>query len=104
MEWPEDDGLRRVTGVTLPGSPTLIAGSNSRVAWGFTNSYGDWSDLVILEMDGEKYLTPDGPRDFEIRTESIEVRGGEPAIFETRWTIWGPVVDQDHLGRPRVLR
>ncbi len=105
MEWPAGggDGDRRITGVTLPGSPALVAGSNSRVAWGFTNSYGDWSDLVILEMDGVRYLTPDGPRDFEIRTETIEVRGGEPAIIETRWTIWGPVVDEDHLGRPRAL-
>lgn len=104
MEWPADDGLHRITGVTLPGTPALVAGSNSRVAWGFTNSYGDWSDLVILEMDGERYLTPDGPRDFEIRTETIEIRGGEPEIVENRWTIWGPVVDEDHLGRPRALR
>ena len=29
----------------------MIAGSNSRVAWGFTNAYGDWTDLVILETD-----------------------------------------------------
>ncbi len=107
MEWPTGDGRqehRRVTGVTLPGSPALVAGSNSSVAWGFTNSYGDWSDLVILEIDGEKYLTPDGPRDFEVRMETIQVRGGEPEIFETRWTIWGPVVDDDYLGRPRALR
>jgi penicillin amidase len=104
MEWLADDGPRRITGVTLPGSPTLIAGSNSRVAWGFTNSYGDWSDLVILELDGDRYLTPDGPRDFELREETVEVRGGEPEIVETRWTIWGPVVDEDHLGRPRALR
>jgi penicillin amidase len=106
MEWPEGGrgATRRVTGVTLPGSPALVAGSNSSVAWGFTNSYGDWSDLVILEIDGETYLTPDGPRDFEIRMETIQVRGGEPEIFETRWTVWGPVVDEDHLGRPRALR
>ncbi|TFG39509.1 MAG: penicillin acylase family protein [Candidatus Aminicenantes bacterium] len=106
MGWPTGggDAYRRITGITLPGSPALVAGSNSSVAWGFTNSYGDWSDLVILEIDGEQYLTPDGPRDFEIRTETIEVRGGEPAIFEARWTIWGPVVDQDYLGRPRALR
>jgi len=104
MEWPDDDGPHRITGVTLPGSPALIAGSNSRVAWGFTNSYGDWSDLVILELDGDRYRTPDGPRDFEIREDTIGVRGGEPEIVETRWTIWGPVVDEDYLGRPRALR
>ncbi len=105
MEWSAGGGgaTRRVTGVTLPGSPALVAGSNSRVAWGFTNSYGDWSDLVILESDGDTYLTPEGPREFAIRTETIEVRGGEPEVFEVRRTIWGPVVDNDHLGRPRAL-
>jgi len=107
MEWPVDDHpdrSHRITGVTLAGSPALISGSNSRVAWGFTNSYGDWSDLVILEMDGERYLTPDGPRDFDIRQETIQIREDEPDIFEVRWTIWGPVVDEDYMGRPRALR
>ena len=37
---------QRLTGVTLPGDPGLVAGSNGHVAWGFTNSEGDWSDLV----------------------------------------------------------
>ncbi|MGH8285443.1 MAG: penicillin acylase family protein, partial [Steroidobacteraceae bacterium] len=35
-----------LNGVTLPGAPTLVAGSNGRIAWGFTNSYGDWQDVV----------------------------------------------------------
>ena len=94
----------RITGVTLAGTPAVVTGSNSRVAWGFTNSYGDWSDLVILEMDGERYLTPDGPRDFDIHEELIDVRGAEPEVFEVRWTIWGPLIDEDHRGRPRALR
>ena len=29
----------------------LIVGSNGRVAWGYTNSYGDWTDLVVVEVD-----------------------------------------------------
>ena len=35
-----------VTGVTLPGVPTVVAGTNGKVAWGFTNTFGDWVDLV----------------------------------------------------------
>jgi len=107
MEWPSDDGRtdpNRITGVTLPGTPAVIAGSNTHIAWGFTNSYGDWTDLVILEIDGEQYLTPDGPRDFETHNEEILILGAEPSTLEVRWTIWGPVIDEDHLGRPRVLR
>ena len=107
MVWPSNDGRtepNRITGVTLAGTPAVVAGSNARVAWGFTNSYGDWTDLVILEMDGGKYLTPDGPRDFETHNEEILIRGAEPSTLEVRWTIWGPVIDEDHLGRPRALR
>jgi penicillin amidase len=31
-----------LNGVTLPGAPVLVAGSNGHIAWGFTNSYGHW--------------------------------------------------------------
>src|SRR5437867_1576221 len=41
MVW-RDTRPRRVTGVTLPGVPSLVAGNNGDVAWAFTNSTGDW--------------------------------------------------------------
>ena len=34
-----------LNGVTLPGTPLLVAGSNGHIAWGFTNSYGTWLDV-----------------------------------------------------------
>ena len=110
LEWPADDGCgsgHRMIGVTLPGSPAVVAGSNTRVAWGFTNSQGDWSDLVIVETapdEPDRYLTVDGYLTFEYRPETIIVRDGEPETIEIRSTIWGPIVDQDHLGRPRAVR
>ena len=42
---------KRIAGVTLPGVPAIVAGSNGRVAWGFTNSYGNYLDLIELESD-----------------------------------------------------
>lgn len=107
LVWPGGDGCggaHEIAGVTLAGSPAVVAGSTTRIAWGFTNSYGDWSDLVVLESDGDGYLTPDGPRPFDLVEETIVVRGSAPVAFEIRSTIWGPVVDEDHLGRPRALR
>lgn len=106
---PSDDGQRedRITGVTLPGTPTMVVGSNGHVAWGFTNSEGDWADLVIIEPDSEsedRYLTPDGPREFERDVEIIKVKGQPDEKFEVVSTIWGPVIDTDHLGRTRALR
>ena len=44
-------GTLRLTGITLPGLPGLVVGSNGHVAWGFTNSGGDWSDLVRIDPD-----------------------------------------------------
>jgi penicillin amidase len=106
LVWPGSDCCDRheMIGVTLPGSPALVAGSNTRVAWGFTNSYGDWTDLVILEPDGDGYRTPNGALPFTTVEETIEVAGQEPVTMEIRETIWGPVIDTDHLGRERALR
>jgi penicillin amidase len=39
-------GAIRAAGVTLPGVPALVVGSNGHVAWGFTNSYGAWFEWV----------------------------------------------------------
>jgi len=97
----------RVTGVTLPGTPAVVVGSNTRVAWGFTNSYGDWQDLVVVEVDPTDsgfYFAPGGRLGFERAVETIKVKGGAPESVEVMSTIWGPVIDTDHLGRPRALR
>ncbi|HTG34362.1 MAG TPA: penicillin acylase family protein [Thermoanaerobaculia bacterium] len=99
-------GSLRVTGVTLPGTPSLSVGSNGHVAWGFTNSYGDWTDLVELMIDpkdANRYRTPDGWRRFATAKERIRVKGGADDVLEVRETIWGPVVDEDRIGRPRAL-
>jgi penicillin amidase len=101
-------GERRVTGVSLPGVPAIVAGSNGDVAWGFTNTYGDWVDLVILEPDPAdpegSYLTGDGPRPFTRREEVIRVQGGDDQTLEVLETVWGPVIGRDHHLRQRALR
>jgi len=97
----------QITGVTLPGTPALIVGSNGHVAWGFTNSEGDWADLVLVDVDPndkDSYLTPDGPRKFEVHQEPIKVKGAPDEKFEVVSTIWGPISDRDNKGRPRAIR
>jgi penicillin G amidase len=84
-----------VSGVTLPGSPFIVAGSNTHVAWGFTNSYGDWSDAVLLQPGSVPgtYRAPGGEQEFKVFTETIRVKDGDPVELRVRETIWGPVVD-----------
>ena len=106
-ESPDGSPALDATGVTLPGTPLVVAGSNGSIAWGFTNSRGDWSDLVLIETDAsspDTYLTPDGYVPFEEFEETIEIRGGEPEAVDFRWTRWGPVVGTDHRGRLQALR
>lgn len=95
MRTPTADGKdRQLVGVTLPGTPVLIEGSNGSVAWGFTNSYGDYGDLIELKMVSEReYATPSGPKELETFTETFVFSGGsEEADFE--WSVWGPVVEK----------
>jgi penicillin amidase len=79
-----------VTGVTLPGTPFVIAGSNTRVAWGYTNSYGDWTDAVVLKPGSAPgtYKTPEGEREFAEHTETIDVKDGDSVTYIVRETIW----------------
>jgi penicillin G amidase len=99
-------GTLRLTGMTLPGTPSIVVGSNGHVAWGFTNTYGDWSDIVLLEADPRQpgtYRTPAGLKAFRTVTETIRVKGAEPVTLEVKETIWGPVIDPDHRGRQRAF-
>ncbi len=83
-----------LNGVTLPGAPVLVAGSNGRIAWGNTNSYGDWSDAVIVVPGDapDTYATAGGPRAFDVHEEVIEVRGQKSETMQVRETIWGLVL------------
>ncbi|HVQ14362.1 MAG TPA: penicillin acylase family protein, partial [Vicinamibacterales bacterium] len=109
LEWQDAENTPpyRLIGVTLPGVPAVVVGSNTHVAWGFTNSQGDWSDIVLLEIDptdSNRYRTPDGWRPFDRYEETIEVTGEAPRKESVRWTIWGPVMPPDHKGRLRAFR
>ena len=110
LEWPDPSspsGPLRLIGITLPGAPALVVGSNTHVAWGFTNTYADWSDLILLDIDPQdatRYRTPDGWRPFDRYDEVIDV-AGEPSVhLPVSWTMWGPVIEPDFRGRPRAMR
>lgn len=95
-----------VTGVTLPGTPAVVTGSNTRVAWAFTNSYGDYQDVIRVvpdPADPTRYLTPAGPRPLTHARERIVVKGGDAVELDVVGTEWGPVVAHDDGGRLYAL-
>jgi penicillin G amidase len=93
--WRDQDGAkRRCIGVTLPGTPAVVVGSNGHVAWGFTAAQLDVSDQVLLDSDPAH---PDACRvanewqPFQRFHEEIAVAGKTNSVAEFLWSPWGPV-------------
>ena len=100
LRFPSADGtMRRVVGISLPGAPPLVVvGSNGKVAWGFTNSYGDYLDLVEVSADASRpgqVQTPAGWETPERHEETILVKGAPAEQFEVRTTSFGPLREAD---------
>ncbi|MEO5957541.1 MAG: penicillin acylase family protein [Opitutaceae bacterium] len=111
LEWPDPttNELRRVAGVTLPGAPLVVAGSNGRVAWGFTDACADTGDLVIVQLVAgleSWYIVPHQKEAvrLETRRETIRVKGKDPVTVDYSWTIWGPIVGKNEKGQPLAFR
>jgi penicillin amidase len=84
-----------VKGATIPGAPAFVLGQNDSIAWGLTTADSNVEDLFIETVDPSdpaKYLTPDGPRPFETREETIRVKGGADVRLAVRTTRHGPVL------------
>jgi penicillin G amidase len=109
LEWTAADGQPvRVVGLSLPGAPGIVIGSNGHVAWSFTNSYVDTGDLVLVDCDPAApdlvYHRGQDALQFERRTDTIAVKGAEPVTVESTWTVWGPIVGKNERGRPVAFR
>ena len=108
FNWQDAAGnAHRVAGVTLPGTPLMIIGSNGHIAWGFTNAQIDTSDVVVTETESIAqihYRTAHGWVEIEDRSDPIKVKGQEPVPFTARWTEWGPILSGPEEGRYLVLR
>lgn len=84
-----------VTGFSFAGVPGVIIGHNADIAWGLTNVGPDVQDVYIEKVNPEnpdQYEHLGEWRDMEIRTETIEIAGGDPVEFRVRSTIHGPVI------------
>lgn len=94
---------KNTVGVSFPGSPAIVLGRNDRVAWGFTNTAPDIQDLFIEKLvDDTHYLTPDGPRPFIERTETIRVKDADDIVLTVRETRHGPVVSDIYPGSDEI--
>jgi penicillin amidase len=82
-----------VSGVSLPGVPSVIIGHNDRIAWGVTNLHFDVQDLYIERIDLKT-----GRYVFKGKTEQaldergqVRVRGQKPVEVRNWVTRHGPI-------------
>lgn len=88
-------------GVSLPGVPAIVVGSNRHIAWSFTNSYGDMADWVRIRVDpadSSRYRSAEGWKAVTVHREILHVRDAVDEILEVRETEWGPILASDHDG------
>ncbi len=94
---------QNLVGGTLPGIPAVVAGRNSHVAWGETNTGPDTQDLYLERVNPDnrrEYQVPGGWATFETRVEVIKVRFGADRRILVRSTRHGPVMpDNSAFGR-----
>ncbi len=101
-----------VAGVSAPSGPGVIIGHNDRIAWGMTNVGPDVQDLYEEKFDPanpQRYLTPEGWRNVDVRHEEIKVRKGftdsatDTVTLDVSITRHGPIIFQNG-GKRYALR
>ena len=98
FSWEEAEERRHVIGGTLPGIPFVIAGRNSRVAWGLTTTNLDSQDIFLEKLNPDvegSYKTEFGWRQLEESEVEIKVSGGEPFKFTRKVSRHGPILPND---------
>ena len=95
LRWRENGDVRNLIGASLPGTPLVLLGRTDRIAWGLTNAGADVQDIFVERTkagDPTQYLTPDGWKAFDTRTEVIAVADADPVRITVRTTRHGPVL------------
>ena len=89
-------------GFTIPGVPAFPHfGHNANVAWCVTHAFADIHDLYVEQFDQadpSRYRHKGSWLRAETSTETIEVRGAEPASVDIVETIHGPVIAGNPAG------
>lgn len=92
LNYSQSDEDISITGVSLPGAPAIVVGSNGHVAWGFTNAYIDTADWIEIEnssdlaFEDEQILLPDSSVEYKIlMSEYGPVKGTLAQHYALSW-------------------
>ncbi|MEH6394593.1 penicillin acylase family protein [Pseudoalteromonas sp.] len=81
----------QVTGVSLPGAPAIVVGTNNKIAWGFTNGYLDTADWIALTENDKTWQ----------EVEHITLPDGSFEQYQLTQSEFGPV--REINGQPYAL-
>ncbi|MFY8326962.1 penicillin acylase family protein [Pseudoalteromonas sp. ZZD1] len=81
LNYEQGGDAYQVTGVSLPGAPAIVVGTNNEIAWGFTNGYIDTADWVALTRSSKTWQL----------TERIALPGGRSEPYQLTMSEYGPV-------------
>ncbi|MBS1643854.1 MAG: penicillin acylase family protein [Bacteroidetes bacterium] len=80
-------------GASLPGAPGIVIGFNDNISWGLTNNYRDVKDFFeIKQLDEHHYQFNGSAKNFELKIETIKVKGRKDLLDTVRYTLHGPVM------------
>jgi penicillin amidase len=105
LQWVEGPQRWRVAGLTLPGVPAVVVGSNGQVAWGFTNAYGQWFEWVEVPAQVLKPSASgrDSAAGLGVVEEVLEAKGSAPERLVVREWKGAPIAKEEG-GRAFALR
>lgn len=98
LRYGHETGRVDVSGFTLPGLPVVIAGSNGKVAWGFTNGYADTLDWDP-HCGGKEASSCAALLQRKPAVEIIRVKGRDPVVLRVLDDERGPLI-VDAVGQP----
>jgi penicillin amidase len=100
LQWGRSPQAWRMSGISLPGVPAVVVGSNGHVAWGFTNAYGQWFEWLEVPA---RALQKAGDARLRTVVETLEVKGAPPVNLEVREWGGAPIAHEEG-GRAFALR
>ncbi|MBA2407738.1 MAG: penicillin acylase family protein [Chitinophagales bacterium] len=84
-----------VTGVSLPGTPSVIIGFNEHIAWSETNVDADvldWYSIKFKDSSRNEYYHDNQWKTTIKKIDTIKIRGGSAEIDTIIFTEQGPIV------------
>ncbi|MBE2228384.1 MAG: penicillin acylase family protein [Ignavibacteria bacterium] len=88
-------GKLDVRGMTFPGIPGVVIGSNKTISWGLTNLMNDDNDFIILKRDSadsRKYMYNNQSTALDSIKEKIYIKDSVETDFIIYTTKIGPVI------------